>query len=103
MFGNARTDPECSPRKYERDAVRYSEPYIAKARLSIFPIETMEWSFRQGFNFATDSELWINNIWGEWTSRRKDDSLTLVMDGVDWKCTLGVGAFPICPGAVSGG
>jgi hypothetical protein len=67
---------------------KYSEVYKTNARIVISPVLSIEWYFRFCSTISPDIELEIHNIWMEWTSRSPDDIISVVIDGIDWKCIL---------------
>lgn len=77
-------------REREKDSVKYIEMYSARARLTVAPVERMEWSFLQGFDVAPEKELSIRSLWLGPDIYSDRDTLNLVIDGVDWKCSLQV-------------
>jgi hypothetical protein len=76
--------------EYEKDSIKYSELYSARARLTIASVKNLEWSFIHGFDMSSEKELCINNLWFERSSHSNDDMMDLVIDGIDWKCSLKV-------------
>jgi len=72
---------------YEKNSVKYHELHIADARLSIFPVNSIRWSFNHEYDFPSDKELWIQSLW---IDRKFDDeeNTVVTIHGIDWKCMM---------------
>lgn len=66
----------------------FAELYAAKAQLSIAPVSYFEWRFGNDFNFLSNKELTIEEIWIERERRQWNIVRSVVLRGMEWECQL---------------
>ena len=67
-----------------------AELHIAQALLTLSPVLEIEWRFKHGTDFGSDTELWIQDIWLDRHATQEDDSMTVVINGFKWLCVITV-------------
>lgn len=70
------------------ESEKSSELHIANARLSIYPVKSVVWSFDQNHSFSADAEMWLDYIWLERTAISQDGTIPVVLAGYGWRCTI---------------